>query len=215
MSLSSRDLVLGRIRGALNARGDVDVIALKQRISSPPRWTRPAFDGDDVARFVQKAKANLSSVEFVATLADVGNAVNAILQFQGTPRDVSIAPGLAHVAWPEHWTVNFGTGRPVEHVAITDATAGIAETGSVVMCSEAGRPGGLNFLPELHVAVLHKADIVHHLEDIWPKIRALPVWPRAVNIISAPSRTADVAQIVVRPAHGPKSLHIIIVEAEQ
>lgn len=209
---SSRDLVLGRVRSALVARSPEDNAALVARMVVGQTWTRPTFDGDDVQRFIEKAKANLSSVETVTTLSDIGDAVDAILAHHDAGRDVSIAPELRYLRWPEKWTIHFGAGRRRERVAITDATAGIAETGSIVMCSEAGRPAGLNFVPELHVAILHKSDIVHHLEDIWPKVRAMPVWPRAVNIISAASRTADVAQIVVRPAHGPKVLHIVLVE---
>jgi L-lactate dehydrogenase complex protein LldG len=35
--------------------------------------------------------------------------------------------------------------------------------------------------------------------------------PRTVNMISGPSRTADIEQTIVRPAHGPKNMHVIIV----
>lgn len=210
---SSRTLVLERIRNGLGSqRTASELAALQRRLAAAPRWTRPAFTEADVTRFVAKAEASFCTVERVATLDDVGAAVDTVLRTRGNAHDVSIAPALRHVSWPDHWSINFGAGRLVEAVSVTDALAGIAETGSLVICSEAERPAGLNFLPELHVAVLHVADIVHHLEDIWPKVRALPVWPRAVNIISAPSRTADVAQIVVRPAHGPKALHIILVE---
>lgn len=211
---SSRDLVLKRIRTALgNERTPAAIDGILWR-NDLPVWTRPAFEGDDTARFIAKAEANLCTVERVAVLDDVCTAVENLLQARGLGCDLSIAPSLRHVAWPAGWTVNFGAGRLVEAVSITDAVAGVAETGSLVICSEAERPASLNFLPDLHIVVLRSGDIVHHLEDIWPKVRALPLWPRAVNIISAPSRTADVAQIVVRPAHGPKALHIILVDAQ-
>ena len=35
-------------------------------------------------------------------------------------------------------------------------------------------------------------------------------WPRTVNLISGPSRTADIEQTIVRGAHGPKRLHVVI-----
>ncbi len=34
--------------------------------------------------------------------------------------------------------------------------------------------------------------------------------PRTVNLISGPSRTADIEQTIVRGAHGPKRLHVVI-----
>lgn len=211
---SSRDIVMDRIRTALGSERNAASLTGVQGRNDLPAWTRPAFAGDDTARFIAKAEASYCSVERVATMNDVVGAVDRQLRDRGSSRDISIALSLRGMAWPDTWTVNFGKGRLVEAVSVTDAVAGIAETGSLVICSDAERPASLNFLPDLHIAVLRTNDIVHHLEDIWPRVRALPVWPRAVNIISAPSRTADVAQVVVRPAHGPKSLHIVLVEAQ-
>lgn len=211
---SSRDIVMDRIRTALGSERNAASLTGVQGRNDLPAWTRPAFAGDDTARFIAKAEASYCSVERVATMNDVVGAVDRQLRDRGSSRDISIALSLRGMAWPDTWTVNFDKGRLVEAVSVTDAVAGIAETGSLVICSDAERPASLNFLPDLHIAVLRTNDIVHHLEDIWPRVRALPVWPRAVNIISAPSRTADVAQVVVRPAHGPKSLHIVLVEAQ-
>lgn len=209
---SSRNIVLDRIRNALGPDRAARALVAAQRRNDVQAWTRPAFSGDDTERFIAKAEASFCTVERLASRNGVCEAVERQLAGRGPDRDLSIAPSLMGVPWPGSWKINFGPGRLVENVSITDALAGIAETGSLVFCSEAKRPASLNFLPELHIAVLRRGDIVHHLEDIWPKVRALAEWPRAVNIVSAPSRTADVAQIVVRPAHGPKALHILLVE---
>jgi L-lactate dehydrogenase complex protein LldG len=34
--------------------------------------------------------------------------------------------------------------------------------------------------------------------------------PRSVTMISGPSRTADIEQTIVRGAHGPKCLHVVV-----
>jgi L-lactate dehydrogenase complex protein LldG len=205
---SSRDIVLQRIRTAL-AVSDAPM----PRAVGRNGWARPQVGTDLVAAFVTKATANLCTIGRVPDAIALPAAVEETLAEHGFDGDISIAPSLAGLTWPSHWRINFGAGRRTETVALTDVTAGIAETGSLVVCSGADRPAGLNFLPDLHIAVLDVGRIVAHLEDAWPQVRALPVWPRAINIISGPSRTADVAQIVVRPAHGPKALHILLVEA--
>ena len=98
-------------------------------------------------------------------------------------------------------------------MSVTLAVAGVAETGSVVFRSDPQNPTTLNFLPDVHVIVLHTPDIVAYTEDVWARMRAEGGnWPRTVNIISGPSRTADVGGVIVRPAHGPKDVHLILVD---
>jgi L-lactate dehydrogenase complex protein LldG len=215
MRSSSRAAVLASIRGALSHRTEEQAAALQARQGTPPVWTRPAFGSGDVDRFVSRAQSSLCTVERLAHARDIAPAVARQMAMRGLASEISVAPALQPAGWPGDWPINFGAGRVTESVAVTDALAGIAETGSLVFISHADRPSGLNFLPELHIAVLNIGCIVHHMEDVWPKVRALPDWPRAVNIISAPSRTADVGQIVVRPAHGPKALHILLVGAQE
>lgn len=214
MILSSRDAVLGRIRSALAGdRARTDPAALAQRMASPPRWTRPAPASDRVAQFIAKAKANLSEVHDLPSIEEVPAMVAQVLRARGIEEGISVAPTLRALAWPVDLSVNFGTGRITERVAVSDALAGVAETGSLVFHSAVGRPTSLNFVPELHLAVLRRCDIFDHFEDVWPLLRRVVPWPRAVNIISAASRTADVGQVVVRPAHGPKHLDILLVGA--
>lgn len=213
MTTASRDIVLNRIRAATGNGGQGDAAAVQKRLSSPPVLTRPAIAGQLVAQFEAKACANLCTVSKVKSDLDIVSAIDGILRERNLPRDITVSGALGDLPWPAFLTVNTGSpGRLEEMVCVTDASVGIAETGSLVFFSEEDRPAGLNFLPELHIAVLHTRDIVGHIEDIWPAARALPVWPRALNIVSGPSRTADVAQIIVRPAHGPKSLHILLRE---
>lgn len=214
MIASSRNTVLQRIRDGLGpTRTAEDVAVLDARFAQPPRWTRPVQAGDVVQRFKDTARKNLTLVETVAGLAHLPDAVQRIATNLGIqPHNLSVAPSLASVAWPSDWSIHFGAGRLGDALAVSDALAGVAETGSLVLHSAAERPTGLNFLPDIHFAVLRRSSVVAHFEDVWPMLRHVTPWPRTINIISAASRTADVAQIVVRPAHGPKQLVILLLE---
>jgi L-lactate dehydrogenase complex protein LldG len=61
------------------------------------------------------------------------------------------------------------------------------------------------------------------MEDAWAKLRqAHPgatlsgeSMPRTVNFITGPSRTGDIEQKILMGAHGPRRLHIVIVEDEK
>ena len=82
-----------------------------------------------------------------------------------------------------------------------------------MLLSGDGRPTSHNFLPDDHLVLLDAGRIVRYQEDIWTLLRAMPEdFPRVVNLITGPSKTADVEQTVQYGAHGPRRLHVIIVE---
>src|SRR5574337_311669 len=82
----------------------------------------------------------------------------------------------------------------------------------VMMGASPGSPTTHNFVPDDHVVVLEVGCIVPYFEDAWAFLRARPEgMPRATNIISGPSRTADVEQTIQLGAHGPRRVHVILV----
>ena len=77
-----------------------------------------------------------------------------------------------------------------------------------------GNPVTLSFLPATNIIVVERADIVGPYEDAWAKVRAtygVDRLPRTLNLISGPSRSADIGGIPVLGAHGPMRLCVIIV----
>lgn len=109
--------------------------------------------------------------------------------------------------------------RPVrsgDPVFLSTALAGIAETGTLALCSGAANPVTGNFLPEAQVVVLQMNDVVGTPEDSWALLRertGTAGLPRTVNWITGPSRTGDIEMTMQMGAHGPIRLHVIIVEA--
>ena len=60
---------------------------------------------------------------------------------------------------------------------------------------------------------MRAGDVVGSYEEAFDRLRAIygeGTLPRTVNLISGPSRTADIEQTIVRGAHGPKRLHVVI-----
>jgi L-lactate dehydrogenase complex protein LldG len=76
-------------------------------------------------------------------------------------------------------------------------------------------PTTLNFLPDTHFVVLKASQVVGHYEEAWARLRAArggAVLPRSVNFITGPSRSADIEQKIQLGAHGPRNLHVVLVE---
>ena len=109
-----------------------------------------------------------------------------------------------------------GRGEGSDHVSITGAFAGIAETGMLVMASGPDHPVTLNLLPDTHIVVLREGDIVGGYEEVWARLReryGKDRMPRTVNTITGPSRTGDIEQTIELGAHGPRRMHIVVVGA--
>lgn len=213
---TARDEILARVQGALDKSAPAARRDEAQLLAAVPlrrASVRPGLGGDAVGVFMAKAAANLINIVELASLADVPGAVSRILASENLAPDISVAPALQQLNWPATMTIRSAKARLDEKLTVSLASAAIAETGSLVLCSGDNAPSSLTYAGERHVIVLHRKQITSYLEDGLAAVKAAPPrWPRTVNLVSGPSRTADVAGIVVRPAHGPKAVDLLLVD---
>ncbi len=103
-------------------------------------------------------------------------------------------------------------------IGLTGVDLVVAETGSLVLISGAGRPRSTSLLPPTHIAVFDRTRLVESLSQVgvfleaWHASAAAPGQGGAINIITGPSRTADIELTLTRGVHGPKDVHAIFVE---
>ncbi|MFC6671802.1 LutC/YkgG family protein [Marinobacterium aestuariivivens] len=102
--------------------------------------------------------------------------------------------------------------RSGDLASLTTSFAGIAETGTLMLYSRAESPTTLNFLPDNHLVVLRRSQIVGVYEEAWKQLRGATGgrMPRTVNLITGPSRSADIEQKLQMGAHGPRTLVILL-----
>ena len=81
-----------------------------------------------------------------------------------------------------------------------------------MLVSAAQSPTTLNFLPDTHIVVVRGDQVVASYEDGWDRLGDGRGLPRAINFITGPSRTGDIEQRIELGAHGPRRLHIIVVD---
>ena len=214
----SRNNILQAVRSSLATReqhspGRVELV--EKWISASEAHVQPHVEDPLIQRFCDKHAAVHGTYERVAGLADVPAAVLRHLTAIENPRQLLVGQGelLDLVLWPDDISVEKRPATVEDSVAISEAYAGIAETGTLVLLSGEQRWTSHNFLPDDHIIVLNSTLIVRHQEDIWARLRGLPDGlPRVVNLITGPSKTADVEQTVQYGAHGPRRLHLIVVE---
>lgn len=96
---------------------------------------------------------------------------------------------------------------------MTCAAYGIADSGTIVVCS--GEAGGRveSLLPPLHLALLQATDIVPGLPELLAALHGDARFEKssAVTFITGPSRTADIELTLTIGVHGPKQLFVVIV----
>ena len=97
-------------------------------------------------------------------------------------------------------------------VIITDVDGAIAETGTIVMSSAGRRDRLAHLAAPLHVVIVRKGQIVPDLADFWNNEKAGKMISEAssIQLITGPSKTADIEGVLVTGVHGPAQLHIII-----
>ncbi len=233
--MASRDDILGNIRRSLGRSGPLDdahATELRERMTKPQRNLIPARadlpEAGKVDLFQAMAEGVFASVERVTDIAAVPTALTGYLKRENLPAQVVMAAdeSLSNTPWDNEPLLEIRRGVPNETdmVSVTSAPVAVAETGTLVMFSSADHPSTLNFLPETHVVVLPVSRIAKTYEDVWDLIRArmadghnglddLP--PRTVNFITGPSRSGDIEQTLLLGAHGPRRLHIILVDDDE
>ncbi|MFM2054801.1 MAG: hypothetical protein RL456_2838 [Pseudomonadota bacterium] len=95
---------------------------------------------------------------------------------------------------------------------VTSARAGIADTGTLVLRPGPDEPRTLSLVPPLHVAVLCASDLHASLPAaIAAQDLAATGMPTNLVLVTGPSKTADIQQVLAFGAHGPKALVIVLV----
>lgn len=97
---------------------------------------------------------------------------------------------------------------------ITGVHVALAETGTLVVFSDAENSRGLSLAPPIHVAVVRKSDILPDMLDLWAQLKGIPntELPSNMVFITGPSKTADIEGELVTGVHGPESVHIFLVD---
>jgi L-lactate dehydrogenase complex protein LldG len=212
--MSARDEILSRVRIAL---ADVPADEQPDDVAVPRDYHRSHVDGDVVDLFAERVADYRAQVTRVA--AD--GVAAEIDRICADLRDVVVAPGF-----PAHWlsdrrsaepgSVDWRSDSPPLDVdaldaagaAVTTAALGIAMTGTIVLDAGPGQGRrALTLVPDVHICVVPADRIIGDVPDALARLN--PVRP--LTFISGPSATSDIELQRVEGVHGPRVLHVIIV----
>jgi L-lactate dehydrogenase complex protein LldG len=197
--MSSKDVILGRVRAALGDHPAVPPI---------PRDYRRTFDPADLDLFVERL-ADYKAVVHRST--DIAATITTICR-TGT---LVVPPGLDRSWLPPEVEALVDDGLPADRIAaadgvVTAAAVGIAETGTIVL--DASPDQGrriISLLPDLHICVIRPDQVVAAVPEAIARLDPR----RPLTWISGPSATSDIELKRVEGVHGPRNLHVVFAVA--
>lgn len=153
-----------------------------------------------------------ATVERLAHWQDLPEAVARYAGTHGLEKEAALQPDprLQNLDWAVFLRADAPL-RPDSMLAVGAARGGIAETGSLVFHSSPEAPTLYGFLPLHHIVALEARTIVARFEDYAAAEQGQPQ-PRNINFITGASGTTDIEGVLARGAHGPRRLHILILE---
>jgi L-lactate dehydrogenase complex protein LldG len=209
-----RDLILRDVRNALGRHAGqaapppppvrivIPDVPVSQRIDS--MLERVAALAGKTLRAASMAEAR----EYVASVIESKKAVASNAPFL---RDCGITelPGVrSGISDREELrglcaTCNYG---------ISSADFGLSDTGSLVMISSHEEARLVSLLPPAHIAVVPASKLLTGLDELFSILPRPAEQTSSMVLITGPSRTADIEQILVRGVHGPGEIHVVVVE---
>lgn len=209
----SRDHILHKVRTAIGRS------AGQQPPPAPPVELRiPSLDLEQRTRMFSAALEKLGGTVYVAASAADARAYVARL-LEGKRVVASGAPVLAECGLTELAGVRSGFASALElrqacasaDAGLTGADYALADTGTLVLLSSAQEARMISLLPPLHVAVVERSRLLTGLDELFSLLPDPAAATSAMVLITGPSRTADIEQILVRGVHGPRDVHVVLV----
>jgi L-lactate dehydrogenase complex protein LldG len=194
--------------------------AARQDYSLPREWLTDR-DRSPIEHFAARLEAVGGRFLVVSNLTEASEAVGQILRDTAARRVVTSSSPLvdevvALLPEADAWNV-LRAPSPREifdaDVGISSAQCAIAESGTLLLGSDAERNRLVSLIPSVHIVLLRP----DHLRDTLGEALACfepaggEMASRAVTFITGPSRTADIEQTLVMGVHGPQTLYVVFI----
>jgi L-lactate dehydrogenase complex protein LldG len=209
----SRDNILHKVRTALGRSAGQAVAPpppVRLRVPEVPMEAR-------IASFIARLEALAGKAVRVPTMAEAREFVADAIA--GKTAAASNAPYLAESGVAALAGVRSGIRDLAElrelcarvDIGITSADYALSDTGTLVMIASPAEARLVSLLPPAHLAVIPKQCLLTGLDELFTVLPNPADITSSMVLITGPSRTADIEQILVRGVHGPGHVTVVIV----
>lgn len=109
----------------------------------------------------------------------------------------------------EEWKAELFNDTPA---SLTGTLGAIAATGSLILWPTREEPRLMSLVPPVHFALLKASEIRDNFYQVQQEFEWAQGMPTNALLVSGPSKTADIEQVLAYGAHGPKDLVVLILE---
>ena len=227
----ARREMFGAIRGHLAASAPHDAVRAAHHAAAAhgedvsardEKSATVMFEGTAVERFKQALEAVAGHCFVVRDEAEAAEVLRQIVGRRDSRRvavsDSKLAGRVLGLAAPPSEVFENATVETLFEcdLGVTGAQWGVAETGTLVIESDAERNRLASLVPSAHVAVVEARNIRHTLGEVLRAIneRGEGGLSRAITFITGPSRTSDIELTLAIGVHGPAELYVVVIEGE-
>ncbi len=211
--MNSRDAILGRVRTALGRR--------EGQVPPEPPGVRLRIPRVDMEARLRSVTTRLEALGGQVYRANTPQDAGAWVARELANRTaiVSNAPFLNECGIRDLSGVRGGVTERDElrrlcaqaEVGISSADYALADTGTLVMLSSTDEARMISLLPPAHIAVLPTNRVLTGLDELFSVLPFPSSTTSSMVLITGPSRTADIEQILVRGVHGPGRVLVVLV----
>jgi L-lactate dehydrogenase complex protein LldG len=121
---------------------------------------------------------------------------------------MSLVDDFAANAETAGFVVHHGVAPQIAGAGFSQAVYALADTGSVVLAASPDEPRAASLLPDVHVTLVAEDAILPGLEELFAAVG--DDLPSSLAIVTGPSRSADIEQLLTVGVHGPGEVHVVI-----
>ncbi|MCL5951377.1 MAG: lactate utilization protein [Chloroflexi bacterium] len=212
----ARDEILGQVRAALGRRAETSVANVPASARVGPRQAGDA-NGEIEMLLGEIAKLG-GNPRHLESKADLEAALENLVHEEGVKKATMWQTSELKELGVAEYLGTLGVEMISPHadrdqladcdLGVTGVDAALPETGTLVLRSNPEKPRLVSLLPRVHLAILYPPLLDADLGTVLDKLRD----DSCVTFITGPSRTSDIELTVTIGVHGPKALHVWIVE---
>ncbi len=197
------------------ARAD-ELMGLMEKSAVEAAWNvYRAQSPDDAARYIRQVAQDIEARTMLRSTHAALNALNLEVEMHGTgiSLEVMALDDDEQGDALEASRADFRQKVIAADIGITGVDYAIAETGSAVLLPRKGVSRVVSLVPPVHIAVVESGQVLPSLDELFT-LRRQDFLEGDIgsymNLISGPSRSADIEYQLVTGVHGPGEVHMIL-----